>query len=656
MDLSRQSSKMEQHGTMSSMEMLAPVTASRTNQLNLTFSELGYTVRSNFLTKDRKALLSQISGDFRPGELIAIVGPSGAGKSTLMDILAGFTIENVTGRCEVNGRERDIRAFRRSSAYIMQDDNLQPLLTVEEAMRCAADLKLDTTAQDKEQAINVILKELGLDQARRTLSKSLSGGEKKRLSIGLELISNPPIMFFDEPTSGLDSVTSRQCFGILKSLAADGRTIVCTVHQPSDSLFDMIDHLYVLAEGRCCYAGSAGQLVNFLRDSCRLDCPTYHNPADFLLEVINGDYGDHLPGMIAASENGLCERWRVLREDELAPTPVAGSSKSPPPPAPMIPAHPKAQKLDYELAPRLPLPSTPIFYELSGSGGKAYYAAGFWRQLWILLKRNALRLSRDRVLTFTRLTMHLCVALLVSVIFFRIGQDAAHALDNFALLFFSLMFVMYSAFSATLVTFPAELPILTREHFNRWYRLRSFYLAQKLADLPVQVCAATVYTLVVFHMSGQYPEPYATRLGLFLAMYVLVGLVSQMIGLIVGTLLDIQNGVIFGPFFIMPFLVFGGFFVYLKDAPQFLHWLFHVSFIKYGFEGVVVAVYGSNRPKMPCSKEYCHFRAPQTLLEIVDMKNSNYLVSVTFLVALYFLLDCVAFAALFFKLRARKYR
>ncbi|CAB0043676.1 unnamed protein product [Trichogramma brassicae] len=485
MDLSRQSSKMEQHGTMSSMEMLAPVTATRTNQLNLTFSELGYTVRSNFLTKDRKALLSQISGDFRPGELIAIVGPSGAGKSTLMDILAGFTSENVTGRCEVNGRERDIRAFRRSSAYIMQDDNLQPLLTVEEAMRCAADLKLDTTAQDKEQAINVILKELGLDQARRTLSKSLSGGEKKRLSIGLELISNPPIMFFDEPTSGLDSVTSRQCFGILKSLAADGRTIVCTVHQPSDTLLDMIDHLYVLAEGKCCYAGSAGQLVNFLRDSCRLDCPTYHNPADFL---------------------------------------------------------------------------------------------------------------------------------------------------------------------------PAELPILTREHFNRWYRLRSFYLAQKLADLPVQVCAATIYTLVVFHMSGQYPEPYATRLGLFLAMYVLVGLVSQMIGLICGTLLDIQNGVIFGPFFIMPFLVFGGFFVYLKDAPQFLHWLFHVSFIKYGFEGVVVAVYGSNRPKMPCSKEYCHFRAPQTLLEIVDMKNSNYLVSVTFLVALYFLLDCVAFAALFFKLRARKYR
>ncbi|XP_001607392.2 ATP-binding cassette sub-family G member 4 [Nasonia vitripennis] len=618
----------------------SPTSPSRSNQLNLTFADLSYCVRSGLLSRERKKVLSNVNGDFRPGELTAIMGPSGAGKSTLMDILAGYTMSGVTGSVRVNGHPRDQSAFRRSSAYIMQDDNLQPLLTVQEAMDIAADLKLESSLSNKKQIVNMILQEMGLWASRTTLSGKLSGGQKKRLAIALELISNPPIMFFDEPTSGLDSVSSRQCIGLLKSLAREGRTVVCTIHQPSATLFDMIDHLYVVAEGQCAYAGGARNLVPYL-NSLGLHCPTYHNPADYMLEVLNGDYGSHLPRLVSSAENGCNHLWR------------SGSKSCQSPPAIFERKLQELASSKLDVTPRLPLPATPIFYECEAKGS-AYYATGSWRQLCVLLKRNALRLSRDKVLTFTRLAMHIIVAFLVGIIFYKIGQDAAYALDNFNLLFFSMMFLMFSAFNATLITFPAELPILTREHFNRWYKLHSFYMANKLADLPVQIAAASAYTLIVYFMSGQVPE--LKRLGLFVLMCILVSLVAQTIGLIIGTSLSLHNGVVFGPFFILPFMIFSGFFVRLYDAHPYFQWLFHTSFLKYGFEGVMIAIYGYNRPRMKCiNAEYCHYAWPKKLLEDADMTNSDYWFSTLVLVGLYIVLDLTSYLALRLQLKKRHY-
>ncbi|XP_034180098.2 ATP-binding cassette sub-family G member 1 isoform X1 [Osmia lignaria lignaria] len=603
------------------------------NSIFLVFEDISYKARPWIFSREKTELLKNLSGEFRAGELTAIMGLSGAGKSTLMDVLTGFITADVTGNIMVNSKPRNLNEFRRFSAYIMQNDNLQPLLTVQEAMNVAAELKLTASPQQKKQKIEQILITMSLDTCRHTRTGQLSGGERKRLAIALELINCPPILFLDEPTSGLDSVTSKYCITLLKQLAKSGQTVICSIHQPSASLLNMVDHLYVIADGSCVYTGSTQNLVPYL-SGLGFQCPTHYNPADYLMEICNGDYGRHVSKLINAIENGKNNAWRSTsnvttanHQEEVIALNVMASFQAL--------RQRSAMETDYARRRRL----------------TSEYATNFWKQLAVLLKRNAIKLSRDKVLTFTRLSMHFIIALIVGTIYFRIGQDAVYVLDNFNLLFFNVMFLMFSAFSATVTTFPLELPIIMREHFNRWYKLHSFYLANKLADIPIQFTAISLYILIVYYMSNQLFE--LKRFCLYTVMCCAISLVAQTIGLLVGTGMKVQHGMIFGPLMILPFLIFSGFFVQFRDAHPWLRWIFHLSFLKYGFEGVMIAIYGYNRPKLSCSDVYCHFAIPETLLNAMDMKQADYWFSLIVLAGLYVILDLTTFTLLKFKSEKR---
>ncbi|XP_036142064.1 ATP-binding cassette sub-family G member 1 isoform X2 [Monomorium pharaonis] len=571
----------------------------------------------------RKILLSDLNGDFRPGELTAIMGLSGAGKSTLMDILAGFTTTSVTGRILINGRERNVSDFRKLSAYIMQDDNLQPFLTVQEAMLIVADLKLGLNYREKLQKIDKILIMLGLDESRYTITNELSGGQKKRLAIALELISNPPVIFLDEPTSGLDSTSSKQCLAFLKQLAQEGRTIICTIHQPSAILFNMLDHLYVIADGKCVYTGSTNNLLPYL-SSVGLDCPTHYDPGDYLMEICNGDYGPHTSKLVDSIQNGKNDMWRSTK--------IFYSDKN------------KETVASHQVVERLYSFETELRHI-------PHYTANFWRQLSVLTKRNTIKLFRDKVLTLSRISVHFAIALAVGTLYFKIGQDASYVIDNFNLLYYNIMFLMYSAFSATMITIPLELPILKRELFNHWYKLRSYYLAGKLVDFSVQFICTFIYTVTVYFMSDQPHE--SRRLILYMLTCFVTGLVGQTAGFIIGCSLKVQDSVIFGPFAIMPFVVLSGFFVHTKDVHPYLHWLFDMSFCKYAFEGLLMTIYGYDRAKLKCSEDYCHFAIPKKFLIELGIDHINFWFNIAILILTCIFLDIVAYTILSIRIKKR---
>lgn len=617
--------------------------AQNDNDVHIGFRNLTYSVREGLFKNRRRKLINEINGDFYAGELTAIMGPSGSGKSTLMNILAGYTTNGVDGTLLVNEELREENSFRKNSCYIMQDDNLQPLLTVMEAMLVAANLKLnpEISPKDKQKRTKEILEAMGLWESRKVRTSSLSGGQRKRLAIALELLKNPQVMFFDEPTSGLDSSTTKQCIMLLKQLAQEGKTVVCTIHQPSATVFEMFDHLYAIADGSCIYQGSIKGLIPYL-DQSGLHCPSYHNPADYLLEVATGEYGCHVEHLMGKSQNGLCNDWRKSQRDTLQIQSIEHIDK-------MM----KNGLLTPVKAPPVTYPMLTMVKERkSTTCFDSNYETSFIYQLFVLLKRTFLILSRDRTLTYSRISTHAAVALFIGILYYGIGEDAFNVLNNFNYMFFSVMFLMLTAFNCVTTTFPSEMPIIIREHFNRWYSLKAYYLAITLADIPIQMISTFIYVLITYYMTSQPVETF--RMLLFLVMCVLVSLVSQSFGLFIGACMDVKNGVIFGPFCFLPFTIFSGFFVQLNNAHPYMQWVFHISFLKYGFEGLVLSVFGYDRGKIPCNADYCHFVYPEKFLDEMDMENAVYSHSVYFLIGLVFFLRILAFLALFVQIRRKR--
>lgn len=206
------------------------------------------------------------------------------------------------GEILINGQVLDVNEFRKKSCYILQEFALHGKLTTLETLKIAADLKLPAKCTEKEKLRIVfnVLNILGLDKNSDTRVDDLSGGECKRLSIGVELLTNPPLMFLDEPTSGLDSISAVQVVSHLRDLARAGRTIVCVIHQPSSRLLEFFDDLYVISKGQCIYRGPVEEIVEKFQEA-GYQCPQYYNRADFALEVATGERTGKLNSLIQRS-------------------------------------------------------------------------------------------------------------------------------------------------------------------------------------------------------------------------------------------------------------------------------------------------------------------------------------------------------------------
>lgn len=280
--------------------------------------------------KEEKVILNKASGLVNSGNICAILGPSGSGKTCLLNILSGRIScgrslkPNLTGRILFDGKLVKLADIQSQSAFVSQDDALFSYLTVEETLLLSAHFNLPIHSTDEElnDVVNDSIRKFGLEKVRNTIvgsatRRGISGGERKRVAIAKELLSDPLILFMDEPTSGLDSFQALSVVETFRILASSGKIVITVVHQPRSSIFFLFDTLMLLAEGKVTYFGDISNCTNYF-SNLGYPCPLQFNPADYVMDIVSVD--SRTEELRVESENRivyLSTQW--LDRERLAP-------------------------------------------------------------------------------------------------------------------------------------------------------------------------------------------------------------------------------------------------------------------------------------------------------------------------------------------------
>jgi ABC-type multidrug transport system ATPase subunit len=265
-----------------------------------------------------KTILNNVSAQISSGSLTAILGASGSGKTSLLNTMSqrmsGSRLKK-TGDILYNGNDK-LPSIR--SAYVMQKDVLLPTLTVRETLKYSAELRLPppVTPEEREAIVEEILLELGLKECADTRignneRKGCSGGEKRRTSLGVQLLANPSVLFLDEVTTGLDATSALQLIQTLKDLARKGRTIIVTLHQPRSEIWGLFDHLILLTGGSPVYSGPTDSCLSYFEKLGHTLAP-FVNPAEYLIDLAAIDTrSKELEEQSLARVQRLVESWKV---------------------------------------------------------------------------------------------------------------------------------------------------------------------------------------------------------------------------------------------------------------------------------------------------------------------------------------------------------
>lgn len=294
----------------------------------------------------------------------------------------------------------------------MQEQSLFPLLTVRELMKFAIKFKTGFGLSEEQQndKIAETLEILGLETSDGFVN-DLSGGQKKRLSIAVEILHDPKVIFLDEPTTGLDTFAATQCLNYLKDMAKkDQRTIIISIHQPSARHVEMFDHIYAISNGQCAYQGTSSNLVPYLK-RCNLMCPSFYNPCDFMLEILNNDYGlDDKHKLI--EQNNNCDNQAFVTEKNT-----------------------KSHGADIDFI--------DLQYQM--------YSLSFWQQLKLLLARNFILMYRDASYLRLRIIVSIFMSLLIGSTFYQIGKDASNIIFNYKNITVGVYFLSYTSYFSLMV-------------------------------------------------------------------------------------------------------------------------------------------------------------------------------------------------------------
>ncbi|KAG4137150.1 hypothetical protein ERO13_D07G054200v2 [Gossypium hirsutum] len=453
---------------------------------SITFDNIVYSVdmpqemKQQGITEDRLVLLKGVSGAFRPGVLTALMGVSGAGKTTLMDVLAGRkTGGYIDGNITVSGFQKKQETFARISGYCEQNDIHSPHVTVYESLLYSAWLRLsaDVEAETRKMFIEEVMELVELNSLRQALVglpgvNGLSTEQRKRLTIAVELVANPSIIFMDEPTSGLDARAAAIVMRTVRNTVDTGRTVVCTIHQPSIDIFEAFDELFLMKRGgEEIYVGPLGHhskhLIKYFEGIQGVSkIKEGYNPATWMLEVtttaqelaLGVDFAD------IYKNSDLHRRNKALIED--LSKPAAGSKE--------------------------------LYFPTQYSQSFLIQcAACLWKQHWSYW--------RNPPYTAVRFLFTAVIALMFGTMFWDLGskmnkgQDLTNAMGS---MYSAVLFLGIQNSSSVQPVVAVERTVFYRERAAGMYSAMPYAISQVIIEMPYIFIQAATYGVIVYAMIG----------------------------------------------------------------------------------------------------------------------------------------------------------
>ncbi|KAL7309594.1 ATP-binding cassette transporter snq2 [Mucor circinelloides] len=503
-------------------------------------------------------LLNSISGVVRPGNLTALMGSSGAGKTTLLDVLARRkTIGKVDGRLYLNG-EALINDFERITGYCEQMDIHQPAVTVREALQFSANLRqpYDTPQHEKDSYVEQIIHLLEMEDIADAQVGDVDHGfgisveERKRLTIGMELVGKPQLLFLDEPTSGLDAQSSFNIIRFIRKLADAGWPVLCTIHQPSAILFDHFDHLLLLVRGgRTAYHGEIGEdarvMIDYFEKNGGPKCSPAANPAEYILEVVGA-------GTAGKAKQDWAEVWEHSEE---------------------------AKQLEQELeAVHQNADQNPQRHALT-------YATPMWTQFWLVHKRMALAYWRSPDYNIGRFTTIMFTSLLTGFTYWKLGNSISDLQSRLFALFSSFLMANILIILAQ-PKFMTERLYFRREYASRYYGWIPFTISVILVEIPY------ILFLAAFFMFGFYWTAGLTNtseaVGYFYLVLIFFVFWAVTLGFVIASVAENPTmAAVVNPLIISMLILFAGFMQPEKAMPRFWSsWMYWLNPFHYFIEGL----------------------------------------------------------------------
>ncbi|NWX34303.1 ABCG2 protein, partial [Notiomystis cincta] len=551
----------------------------------LTFHNICYQVETKtgflcFRKITKKEVLRDVNGIMKPG-LNAILGPTGSGKSSLLDILAARKDpRGLSGDILINGAPQPAN-FKCTSGYVVQDDVVMGTLTVRENLKFSAALRLPKSVkeQEKNERVNQIIKELGLSKVADSkvgtqFSRGVSGGERKRTNIGMELITDPAILFLDEPTTGLDASTANAVLLLLKRMSKQGKTIIFSIHQPRYSIFRLFDNLTLLAAGRVLYHGPAQHAIEYFQ-SIGYQCEPYNNPADFFLDIINGD--STAVAMNKADESNTAKSTEEHSEyDKTLAEQLAEKYSN--------------SAYYWETKAHLESISSGIKKKTKGVFQQITYANSFLHQLKWVSRRTFKNLIGNPQASIAQVVVTAFLGLVVGAVFFGLEENSAGLQNRVGAMFFLTTNQCFSSISA-IELFVVEKKIFIHEYISGYYRISVYFIAKLMADLiPIRTLPSIIFTCIIYFMLGKYglkPTVEAFFTVMFTLMMVSYTATSMALAIAAGqSVVAIANLFMTIAFVFM--ILFSGLLVNLPSVVPWLSWLKYFSIPRYGMTALQI--------------------------------------------------------------------